>query len=142
MIENSAAPVPPPGRDGVTFAEIAAHYGKSARYVSANPRWGRHPDWPAPTGKRGRSFEYDPAAVAAFAAVHHVREPVPLDPDRLYTVNEIAAEAGVRSATVWADISRDRWPAPDEVGGDGTKLWRGSTVTGHLAGRRSYRRTG
>ncbi|MFJ3878311.1 hypothetical protein ACIPW5_12715 [Streptomyces sp. NPDC090077] len=137
-----AALAPPAGRDGVTFAEIAAHYGKSARYVAGDDRWGRHPEWPAPTGKRGRSLEYDPGAVAAFAAAHHTREAVPLDPDRLYTVGEIAAETGVRRVTVAADISRGRWPAPDEVGADGTKLWRGSTVAGHLAGRRGYRRSG
>lgn len=139
MVTNSA-PVPPPGRDGVTFSEIAAHYGKSARYVTGNPRWGRHPEWPAPLGKRGRSFEYAPDAVAAFVAAHHTREPAPLEPARLYTVTEIATATDVQPVTIWADISRDRWPSPDEVSEDGTKLWWGATVIEHLAKRRSYRR--
>lgn len=140
MIATSA-PVPPDGRPGVTFAEIAKHYRRSTRYVAENPRWGRHPDWPAPVARRGRSNEYAPEAVAAFVAEHHARDVIPLGPDQLYSVPEIAAETGLAADTIWSDISRDRWPAPDDISSDGTKLWRGSTIAEHLAGRRSYKRS-
>ncbi|MFJ6215077.1 hypothetical protein ACIQGZ_17335 [Streptomyces sp. NPDC092296] len=133
-------PSAPQGRPGVTFAEIAAHYGKSSRYVAENARWGRHPDWPAPAAKRGRSQEFDPRLVAEFVGAHHARAAVPLDPDRLYSVPEIAAAAGVAADTVHADISRGRWPDPDGAR-DGVKLWLGGTVARHLASRRSYRRS-
>ncbi|MFF4647454.1 hypothetical protein [Streptomyces sp. NPDC001389] len=136
----TSAPAPPPGRDGVTFAEIAAHYGKSTRYVAENPRWGRHPDWPPSITRRGRSFEYSPDAVAAFVAAHHAREVPQLDPGRLYTVAEIAAATGGQADSIWSDISRDRWPAPDAEAPDHTKLWRGATVIEHLASRRTYRK--
>ena len=138
MVATSAAP--PPGRDGLTFAEIAAHYGKAARYVAENPRWGRHPEWPAPVGKRGRSLEYDPEAVAAFVATHHTRQAPLLVPERLYTVVEIASATGIQPDSIWSDITRNRWPAPDHVTEEGTKLWQGKTVAEHLAGRRTYRR--
>ncbi|MFG2894930.1 hypothetical protein [Streptomyces sp. NPDC048248] len=136
------APAPPPGRVGVTFAEIAEHYGKATRYVAENPRWGRHPQWPSSIGKRGRTYEYKPEDVAAFVAAHHTREAVPLDPERLYTVPEIATATSGPADSIWADISRDRWPAPDTTTEDGTKLWRGATVIKHLAGRRAYRKRG
>ncbi|MFE6225469.1 helix-turn-helix transcriptional regulator [Streptomyces sp. NPDC057854] len=136
----TSAPAPPPGRTSVTFAEIAAHYGKSPRYVAENPRWGRHPDWPAPTGKRGRSLEFAPAAVASFVDEHHTRDTVQLAPDRLYTVAEIAEATGLRPDSIRADISRGRWPAPDTEGEGQPSLWTGSTVAEHLANRRAYRR--
>lgn len=134
-------PVPPPGRSGVTFAEIAAHYGLAARYIAENPRWGRHPDWPARTGKRGRSGEFDPAAVADFVRAHHARPVLDLEPERTYTVTEAATAAGIEADTVYADISRGRWPAPDVIADDGTRLWYGRTITATLAARRSYNRT-
>lgn len=138
----AAAPLTAPeGRPGVTFQEIAAWRRMSARYVAENPRWGRHPAWPAPIGKRGRSREYDPGAVEEFVQVHHSRERTPLEATRLYTVAEIAEAAHLEPDTVWSYISRDSWPEPDAVLPDGTKLWRGATVTRRLDGRRRYRAT-
>ncbi|GAA2623459.1 hypothetical protein GCM10010425_18370 [Streptomyces spororaveus] len=134
----NGAPVPPEGRTGVTYAEIAGHYGMSARYLSENPRWGRHPGWPAAIGKRGRTIEFDPEAIARFFGEHHTREATPLEPTRRYTVVEIAEASGLQPDSIRSDISRGRWPAPDEMDGD-RKLWRGETVTTHLAGRRIYR---
>ncbi|MGW6984738.1 hypothetical protein ACWGE1_35680 [Streptomyces sp. NPDC054932] len=131
-------PVPPEGRTGVTYTEIAGHYGMSARYLSENPRWGRHPDWPAAIGKRGRAIEFDAEAIARFFGEHHTREATPLDPNRRYTVVEIAEASGLQPDSIRSDISRGRWPAPDEMDGD-RKLWWGETVTTHLAGRRIYR---
>ncbi|MFJ3518408.1 MULTISPECIES: hypothetical protein [unclassified Streptomyces] len=131
-------PVPREGRAGVTYTEIAEHYGMSARYLSENPRWGRHPGWPRAIGKRGRTIEFDAEAIARFFGEHHTREATPLDPDRCYTVVEIAEASGLQPDSIRSDISRGRWPAPDEMDGD-RKLWRGRTVTAHLAGRRIYR---
>ncbi|MFE2555985.1 helix-turn-helix transcriptional regulator [Streptomyces sp. NPDC059352] len=137
----TGAPAPPPGRDGVTFAEIAAHYGMSTRYVAENPRWGRHPEWPESTGKRGRSLEFPPAPVAEFVAEHHTRDAVELAPDQLYSVTEIAEAAGIRPDSIHSDISRGRWPAPDADGEGGPSMWKGATVTAYLAARRTYRRS-
>ncbi|MFF3084323.1 VOC family protein [Streptomyces nojiriensis] len=135
---SNGGPVPPEGRTGVTYAEIAEHYGMSARYLSENPRWGRHPGWPAAIGKRGRTIEFDPQAIARFFGEHHTREATPLEPSRHYTVVEIAEASGLQPDSIRSDISRGRWPAPDEMDGD-RKLWRGETVATHLAGRRIYR---
>lgn len=135
----TTAPTPPPGRTGVTFAEIAAHYGKAPRYVAENPRWGRHPKWPTAVGKRGRSMEFAPTAVADFVRTHHTRATPDLVADRLYTVAEIAAATGLEPSTIHADISRKRWPEADEATGD-ARMWLGATVTEHLATRRTYRR--
>ncbi|MEU3400834.1 helix-turn-helix transcriptional regulator [Streptomyces filamentosus] len=131
-------PQPPAGRSGVTFAEIAAHYGLSPRYVAENTRWGRHPDWPTSTGKRGRSNEYDPHQVDAFVQTHHHRPAPALTPDRAYTLTEIAAATGLATDTLYADISRNRWPQPDQTAPDGTRLWLGSTITRTLTSRRRY----
>ncbi|MBD3550875.1 helix-turn-helix transcriptional regulator [Streptomyces sp. SP18CM02] len=133
----TSAPVPPEGRPGVTYAEIATHYGLAPRYVAENARWGRHPHWPAPITKRGRSAEFNPQDVHTFVQEHHARQAPTLDPSRLYTVTEIATHTGLSPTTIYADISRNRWPAPDQEL-DGTRLWSGSTVTSVLAGRRRY----
>ncbi|WP_324603921.1 hypothetical protein [Streptomyces sp. NRRL S-241] len=135
---GAGGPVPPEGRPGVTYTEIAGHYGMSARYLSENPRWGRHPGWPPAIGRRGRTIEFDAEAVARFFGEHHTREATALDPSRRYTVVEIAEASGLQPDSIRSDISRGRWPAPDETDGD-RKLWRGETVTAHLAGRRIYR---
>ncbi|MFD4392876.1 hypothetical protein [Streptomyces sp. NPDC058495] len=132
------SPQPPDGRSGVTFAEIAAHYGLSPRYVAENPRWGRHPDWPARTGKRGRFAEYDPGEVDRFVQTHHHRPTPDLEPGRAYTLTEIAAATGLAADTLYADVSRNRWPQPDETTPDGTRMWYGSTVARTLANRRRY----
>ncbi|MFB6512724.1 hypothetical protein ACFCW4_09775 [Streptomyces virginiae] len=135
---SNGGPVPPEGRTGVTYTEIAEHYGMSARYLSENPRWGRHPGWPAAIGKRGRTIEFDPEAIARFFGEHHTREATALEPSRRYTVVEIAEASGLQPDSIRSDISRGRWPTPDEMDGD-RKLWRGETITTHLAGRRIYR---
>ncbi|WNI20428.1 hypothetical protein [Streptomyces sp. ITFR-16] len=124
----------------MTFKEIAAHYGLTARYVAENGRWGRHPQWPAQIGKRGRSGEYGPEAVDAFVRAHHVRPGVKLDPDRLYTVAEAAAATGLAADTIYADASRGRWPGPDARTDDGTQFWYGRTVEATVNARRTYRR--
>ncbi|WP_371793053.1 hypothetical protein OG285_32505 [Streptomyces sp. NBC_01471] len=136
---SAGPPVPPPGRDGVTFPEIAAHYGLTARYVAENARWGRHPEWPARVGKRGKSGEYDPSAVEAFVAAHHTRVLFGIESKRSYTVKEIAAVTGLAADTIYADISRERWPAPDQTTEDGTRLWFGQTISRTMTARRSYR---
>jgi hypothetical protein len=137
---SAGPPSPPPGRDGVTFPEIAAHYGLTARTVAENARWGRHPEWPAKVGKRGKSGEYDPAEVEAFVQAHHARPVVHLIPDRLYTVAEAAAAVGLAAETIYSDASRGRWPGPDVRADDGTQLWYGRTVEATVNARRSYRR--
>ena len=135
----SGAPTPPPGRPGVTYAEVATHYGLSSRYVAESSRWGRHPEWPPRIGKRGRSDEFDPSAVAAFVDRRHGRT-LNVMPDRLYTVQEAAQAVGLAKETIYADISRGRWPPPDETYPDGTKQWRGETILKTMAKRRGYSR--
>jgi uncharacterized protein YjcR len=118
-------------RPGLTAAEIAEQYDRSLSTV--RNVWARHEAWPAPCGKRGRALEYDPAAVAQFVR-EHIDRPVELDPDRLYTVQEIAAATDLRPGTIRADRSRGRWVEPDEER-DGTALWYGRTVLELLASR-------
>ncbi|MGW2837323.1 helix-turn-helix transcriptional regulator [Streptomyces sp. NPDC001493] len=135
-------PEPPEGRTGVTYAEIAAHYGLAPRYVAENPRWGRHPSWPPRVAKRGRNGEFDPQAVHSFVQDHHARQVPTLDPQHAYTVAEIATATGLAADTIYADISRGRWPEPDRTTPDGVRTWHGSTITTALAGRRGYRQSG
>lgn len=106
------------------------------RYVAENTRWGRHPDWPAPVAKRGRSAEFDPQAVHAFVQQHHTRQAPALDPNRAYTVTEAAKLIGLTADTIYSDISRGRWPDPDTTTPDGIRLWHGSTLTRALQQRR------
>lgn len=134
----TSTPTPPEGRPGVTYAEIADHYGLAPRYVAENTRWGRHPEWPAPVAKRGRSAEFDPASVHTFAQQHHARQVPTLDPDHAYTVTEAATATGLTTDTIYSDISRGRWPAPDTTTADGVRLWHGSTLTHVLQQRRKY----
>lgn len=128
---------PPPGRDGVTFEEIAAHVGRSPRYVAENPRWGKHSNWPHPIGKRGRSQEFDPTAITDFITTHHTRPLPDIDDSRLYTVAEIAHLADIAPDTLHGYLSRGQWPAPDTD----DHLWRGTTVRRTLAARRRYHRS-
>lgn len=127
---------PPPGRDGVTFEEIAAHVGRSPRYVAENTRWGKHPDWPHPTGRRGRRQEFNPTAITDFITTHHTRPLPDIDDDHLYTVAEIAELADIAPDTIWSYLSRNQWPPPDTQ-----HQWRGTTVRHALTARRTYRRT-
>lgn len=124
-----------PHTPGETLAEAAARHGRSLD--TARNHWSRHPDWPAPLGKRGRAHVYDPAAVDAFVA----RQLPDLEAARLYTARDLeAAGLGIKAATIRADQSKGRWPEPDDTTG-GANRWYGSTVKAALAGRRSYRRT-
>ncbi|MEU5838789.1 hypothetical protein ABZ820_34710 [Streptomyces diacarni] len=118
--------------------EIAERYGVSLHTVRKS--WMQRPDWPAPAGKRGRYQDYDAAAVAEWVRVHAEREPVTLEPKRLYTAVQLEeAGVGIKAGTIRADRSRGRWPAPDDTEG-GVNRWYGSTVSKVLAERQAYRR--
>ncbi|MFG3174920.1 hypothetical protein ACGFZC_07555 [[Kitasatospora] papulosa] len=126
-----------PPADGETLREIATRYGRAYNTLSA--QWSRHEAWPAPTGKRGRAYVYNPAEVDAVVQEHFVRENTALQPRRLYTAREIADLAGISAATIRADLSKGRWPAPDDTEGPANR-WTGKTVTATLKGRRGYQR--
>lgn len=118
--------------------EIADRYGRSLHTVTKV--WVQHPAWPQPVDKRGRYKEYDAAAVATFVRDHIDRASVDLEPDRLYTAQQLEdAGAGVTAGTIRSDLSRDRWPRPDDTA-DGVNRWYGHTATTALAGRRPYTR--
>ncbi|AEW94617.1 MULTISPECIES: hypothetical protein [Streptomycetaceae] len=119
--------------------EIAERYGRSADTVSK--QWSTREEWPRPVGKRGRWLEYDALEVAAFVRDHVERELVSLDPQRLYTAQEIEAATGIKAATIRADRSRGRWPDPDDTE-HGAQRWSGRAVSAVLATRRGYRRRG
>ncbi|MDT7847217.1 hypothetical protein [Streptomyces justiciae] len=123
-----------------TVEEIAARTGRPLTTVKNT--WRRHPDWPAPLPeKRGRWVQYDPDAVDAFLRDHIDRRAVALEPRRLYTAQDLeAAGIGIKAGTIRADVTRRRWPEPDDTEG-GTKRWYGATATRALEGRRGYRRT-
>ena len=121
-----------------TLREIAVRHGRA--YNTLRNQWARHPDWPAPVGKRGQAHAYDPAAVDAVIAKHFARTDAGLEPRRLYTARELeAAGVGVTAGTIRADMTRGRWPAPDDTEG-GVNRWYGATATKALKGRRGYRR--
>lgn len=118
--------------------EIAERYDRSKDTV--RKQWMRHPDWPAPVGKRGRYKEYDEAAVADWVGEHAQRQEVKLEPRRLYTAQQLEqAGVGVKAGTIRADVSRGRWPAPDDTE-HGVSRWYGSTAMRALSGRQAYRR--
>lgn len=124
--------------EGETLREIAARLGRA--YDTLRTQWSRHPAWPAPLGKRGRSYVYDPAAVDAVIAEHFAREATTFEPGRLYTAREIADLAGLSPTTIRVDLAKGRWPAPDDTTQMANR-WTGATVTTALAGRRGYGRT-
>lgn len=126
-----------PTTPGETLAEIAERHHRP--YSTVRNRWRTHPDWPTPSGKDGRHLLFDPAAVDAWVLAHTTRPPVDLEPTRLYTAEEIATAAGLTAATIRADLSRNRWPAPDDTT-HGVNRWKGATATETL-GRRKPRRT-
>lgn len=124
-----------------TVEEIAARTGRPLSTVRNT--WTRHPAWPpALEERRGRWRLYDPADVDAFIHNHIDRRiTIELDPNRLYTAPELeAAGIGITAATIRADRTRGRWPAPDDTQG-GINRWRGATATKALTGRRGYRRS-
>jgi hypothetical protein len=116
--------------------EIAAKYGRPERTIGW---WRFRYDWPEPTGTRGRWDEYDPAQVdAAIRAILALGDD-DADPDELLDAKAAAAEAGISWGTVRSDISRNRWPAPDEDK-YGVRRWKRSTVRAEMACRRPNRR--
>ncbi|MEU6497208.1 hypothetical protein ABZ890_43790 [Streptomyces sp. NPDC046984] len=123
--------------EGETLKEIAARHGRAYNTVRAH--WARHTAWPAPIGKRGRGKLYESSVVDAVIARHFARIANALEARRLYTAREIEDLTGVTAATIRADRSRGRWPAPDDVQGR-AHVWYGATVTRALEGRRGYRK--
>ncbi|XUL91015.1 hypothetical protein ACQ86D_33940 [Streptomyces galilaeus] len=118
--------------------EIADTYGVSLHTVTKT--WAQHPDWPDPVGKRGRYKAYDRQAIADFVRDHIERQAVTLEPRRLYTAQDLeAANIGIKAGTIRADLTRDRWPEPDDTD-NGVNRWYGATVTRALDGRRGYHR--
>lgn len=121
---------------GVILPEIAKRYGRALKTVTW---WRWRYEWPEPTGKRGRWDEYDPDQVDQAVALI-LREPAEeADPDELLDAKGAAAEAGIAYGTVRADISRERWPAPD-ADEFGVKRWKRRTVRDEMASRRPNRR--
>lgn len=125
--------------DGLlTLSEIAAMHDRS---LSTIKLWSADPDWPEPIGKRGKWNLYPAARVAGLVRARTQREVQPSvgQPDELLDINAAAAEAGISHRTLRADLTRGRWPEPDDESG-GTKRWKRSTVIATMAGRRAYRR--
>jgi len=123
---------------GETLREIAARYGRA--YNTLRAQWCRHPAWPPPIGKRGRFNLFDPAAVDRVVAEHFDRQAVALEPRRLYTAQQLEdAGIGVKAGTIRADLTRGRWPEPDDTE-HGVNRWTGKTVMTAMTGRRGYRR--
>lgn len=117
-------------------AEIAARYSRPLTTVQS--AWMTDPAWPAPAGKRGRWNEYDAAAVDTAVRAITSRPQLEGDPADLLTVAQIATATGLAEATIRSDISRGRWPDPDEDE-HGVKRWKRSSVASVLSGRRQYR---
>ncbi|MFI9824437.1 hypothetical protein ACIHFC_28895 [Streptomyces sp. NPDC052013] len=125
-------------RPGLIAPEIAEQYGVSVHTVTKT--WARHPEWPAAAGKRGRYNEYDRQAIADFVRDHIARETVDLEPRRLYTAQQLEdAGIGIKAGTIRADLTRGRWPEPDDTA-HGVNRWYGQTVMTALTARRGYRR--
>jgi len=129
-----------------TVDEIAARIGRPVTTIRNT--WARHPEWPAPVGKRGRWNEYDRRAVDDWISRNVKRQAVELEPDRLYTAQQLEdAGVGVSATTIRADLSRSRkggprrWPEPDDTTG-GVNRWYGRTAAAALANRRGYRKKG
>jgi len=127
------------GGERLIQPEIAARYGLSEATIRL---YRRGPEWPAPSGKRGRHAEFDAAAVDA--AVRAIRaRPSPAggdDEDELLDMRAAAAEAGISYGTLRGYVSRGDWPGPDDER-HGVKRWRRSTVQARVASRRPYRRS-
>ncbi|MET8475408.1 hypothetical protein ABZY90_19670 [Streptomyces sp. NPDC006422] len=136
------APAPPSTlavpSDRLIAPEIAERYGRSLHTVTKS--WAQHPAWPTPVGTRGRHSTYAAADIAAFVRDHIDRTTPELEPRRLYTAREIEEATGITAATIRADRSRGRWPAPDDTSGRAHR-WYGQTVTEAVEGRRGYHRS-
>ncbi|WP_216588578.1 hypothetical protein [Streptomyces brasiliscabiei] len=125
-------------RPGLIAPEIAERYGVGIHTVTKT--WAQHPAWPDAAGKRGRYKEYAATAVADFVRQHVERRAVELEPERLYTAQQLEdAGIGIKAGTIRADLTRNRWPEPDDTA-NGVNRWKGKTVTTAMTGRRGYRR--
>lgn len=134
-------------RRGLTVPEIARRYGRAETTIRHS--WTQHPQWPEPIGKRGRYKEYDADAVESVVARLFSRtepdsadepdteQPIAADPNELLDVAAIATYTHLSASTIRSDISRNRWPAPDDET-DGTKTWKRSTVEAIMKKRRAY----
>jgi hypothetical protein len=117
--------------------EVAARYDRPLRTVRTE--WVPDPAWPPAAGKRGRWNEYDAAQVDAAVEAITTRAPLPDgDPGELLTIAQAAEYAGLAESTIRSDISRGRWPAPDDDE-HGVRRWKRPTVAAAMAGRRQYR---
>ncbi|MEU6376795.1 hypothetical protein [Streptomyces sp. NPDC046909] len=126
-------------RPGLIAPEIAETYGVSIHTVTKT--WAQHPAWPDSVGKRGRYKEYAAEDIADFVHEHIERQAVALEARRLYTAQQLEeAGIGIKAGTIRADLTRSRWPEPDDAEG-GVNRWYGATATRALEGRRGYRRT-
>jgi hypothetical protein len=121
---------------GVTVPEIAAKYGRPVKTIRT---WMYRYDWPDPVKKRGRLNEYNPGEVEAAVRAILALGGDGADMDELLDMKTAAGEAGISYATVRADISRGRWPPPDEDR-DGVKRWTRRTVRQEMASRRPNKR--
>ncbi|MFF4403812.1 hypothetical protein [Streptomyces sp. NPDC001404] len=122
---------------GEIVREIAARYHCSETTVK---RWTARPGWPGNVGKRGRWYEYDPAAVDDWVRKNVTRPDVDLEASRLYTAQQLEeAGVGITAATIRADRSRGRWPGPDATD-HGVDRWLGKTAQDVLSKRRGYRK--
>ncbi|NJP93926.1 hypothetical protein HCN51_31580 [Nonomuraea sp. FMUSA5-5] len=119
--------------------EIAERYGRALTTVTGT--WRNHPEWPKPVGRRGRWAEYDADQVDAVVRGHLLRTPPApaANPDELLTIAQIVEVTGLKRGTIDGDISRGRWPEPDDQE-YGVKRWKRGTVDQVMAGRRGYRR--
>ncbi|EST24370.1 hypothetical protein [Streptomyces roseochromogenus] len=118
--------------------EIAEQYGVSIHTVTKT--WAQHPAWPDHVDKRGRYKEYAARDIADFVRDHVERQAVTLEPRRLYTAQQLEdAGIGIKAGTIRADLTRGRWPKPDDTEG-GANRWFGATATQALATRRGYRK--
>lgn len=124
---------------GITYDEIAAKYGRSASTI--RQQWATHPDWPTPSGKRGRSLEFNADQVHVLAVAVFLPPPPPEgDPDELLTLAEIADRTGQPLSTLegyahrQSDTEHKHWPR--SVHRDGVRYWIWGDVAAHLAARR------
>jgi len=125
---------------GLTYDEIATKYERSVSTIRQT--WATHDDWPAPTGKRGRSLEFDADAVHALAVAEFLPAAPPEgDPDELMTLPEIAERTGQPLPTLKGyayrkgDTAHRHWPRSAGTR-DGLRLWRWGDVADHLTSRR------
>lgn len=118
--------------------EIAEKYGRARNTIVL---WRHKYDWPDPVGTRGRWDEFDADAVdqAVQAIIGTGTADADADPDELLDTRAAAEEAGLSPATVRADISKGRWPEPDDSR-FGTRRWRRSTVREAMMARRPDKR--